>query len=95
MTDQHGHTPNAAAPKVIINDAYHKLKNSQDIDWNALRKALIQARKYGCSNSSDAKAVEARTITDKRLGKIATCVDGKFTGEPGRHPDDQKQQRKI
>lgn len=95
MTDHHGHTPNAAGPKMIINESYHRLMKGDDVNWNELRNAIAQARKYGCATSSDAADVENQSIKAERLAVIATCVDGKFTGDVGRHPDKQHKSRDI
>ncbi|MGV7183814.1 hypothetical protein [Xanthomonas axonopodis] len=95
MTDHHGHTPGAAGPKMIINESYHRFKNGGDINWNELRNAIVQAKKFGCATSTDADAVKDKTITAERLAVIATCVDGKFTGDEGRHPDRQHKSRDM
>jgi len=43
VTNHHRHTPGAAAPKTIINESYHRLKNGGDVNWNELRNAIVQA----------------------------------------------------
>ncbi|WP_139052433.1 hypothetical protein [Xanthomonas cannabis] len=95
MTNHHGHTPGAAAPKMIINESYHRLMNGDVVNWNELRNAMVQAKKYGCATSTDVDAVEDQSMTSERLAVIATCVDGKHTGDVGRHPDKQHKSRDI
>ncbi|HGM5880469.1 TPA: hypothetical protein ACKP5P_000537 [Stenotrophomonas maltophilia] len=75
---------------MIITQAYWRSKNSEFIDWAAVRNAMVQAKKYGCATSTDIDAAKDGGVSTKRLGEIAACLDGVFNGAVGRHPDDQR-----
>ncbi len=90
MTNHNGQVPGAAAPSMIITEAYRSSKDSEFIDWAAVRNAMVQAKKYGCATATDVDAAKSGDVSTKRLGEIATCLDGVFNGAAGRHPDDQR-----
>ena len=66
MTSHHGHTQGAAGSKMIINESYHRLMKGDVVNWNELRNAIVQAKKYGCATSTDADAVEDQSMTPGR-----------------------------
>lgn len=89
MTNNNGHAPGAAGPRIIITEAYWKSNNSESIDWPAVRNAMVQAKKYGCATATDVGAAKNGDVSTKRVGEIAACLDGAFSGAVGRHPDEQ------